>query len=61
MIDDNLCEKNPMYEHEIKLVELSLIVPLTIDFRDRHFENHREEHAKLKRHRTKDDLESINH
>ena len=61
MIDHNLYEKNSMYEHKIKLVEFCLVVPLTIDFRDRHFENHREEHAKLEWHRTKDYLESINH
>ena len=61
MIDNNLYEKDSVHEDKIKLVELSLIVPLTIDFRDRHFENYREEHAKLERHRTKYDLESIDH
>ena len=50
-----------MYDDEIKLVELSFIVPLTIDFGDWYFEDYREEHAKLEWHRTQDDLESINH
>ena len=50
-----------MNDDKVKFVELSFIVPLTIDFGDWYFEDYREEHAKLKWHRTKDDLESINH